>query len=55
MRPYRFNIYILDYFVKRGWRKVAEELTSAAKIEDEAQPPINARQGLLFECVVVSS
>ena len=47
----RFNIYIYDYCVKRGYQKTARELLSEAEISPDAQPPINAKQGLLFECV----
>ena len=45
----RFNIYIYDYCVKRGFRKTAQELQNEASIPASAQPPINAKQGLLFE------
>lgn len=48
---YRFNIYIYDYCFKRGFRKTARELLHEAEIPPEATPPINARQGLLFEYV----
>ncbi|KAK7038775.1 hypothetical protein VNI00_010661 [Paramarasmius palmivorus] len=44
-----FNIYIYDYCNKRGFRKTAKELLAEAEIASDAQPPINARQGLLFE------
>ncbi|KAK0215003.1 hypothetical protein IW262DRAFT_1404295 [Armillaria fumosa] len=44
-----FNIYIYDYCYKRGFRKTARELLAEAEIPPESQPPINARQGLLFE------
>ncbi|KAF9068433.1 hypothetical protein BDP27DRAFT_1421963 [Rhodocollybia butyracea] len=44
-----FNIYIYDYCFKRGFRKTARELLAEAEIPPESQPPINARQGLLFE------
>ncbi|EIN06235.1 hypothetical protein PUNSTDRAFT_122080 [Punctularia strigosozonata HHB-11173 SS5] len=44
-----FNIYIYDYCNKRGFRRTAEELVKEAELTPEAQPPINARQGLLFE------
>ena len=47
-RP-RFNIYIYDYCMKRGFRKTAQELQNEASIPASAQPPINAKQGLLFE------
>ena len=48
----RFNVYIHDYFVKRGFRKAAKELVIEADIGNDAAPPINARQGFLFECVL---
>ncbi|KAF8075199.1 hypothetical protein FPV67DRAFT_620427 [Lyophyllum atratum] len=44
-----FNIYIYDYCFKRGFRKTARELMSEADIAPDSTPPINARQGLLFE------
>ncbi|KAF5386412.1 hypothetical protein D9757_006677 [Collybiopsis confluens] len=44
-----FNIYIYDYCFKRGFRKTAQELLHEADIPPDSQPPINARQGLLFE------
>ncbi|KAJ3905995.1 hypothetical protein F5879DRAFT_689872 [Lentinula edodes] len=44
-----FNIYIYDYCFKRGFRKTARELLLEADLPPESQPPINARQGLLFE------
>ena len=47
----RFNIYIYDYCFKRGFRKTARELLAEAEIPQDSIPPINARQGLLFECV----
>jgi collagen type III alpha len=47
----RFNIYIYDYCYKRGFRKTARELLAEADISPESTPPINARQGLLFEFV----
>ena len=47
----RFNIYIYDYCFKRGFRKTARELLSEAEIAPDATPPIDARQGLLFELV----
>jgi len=47
----RFNIYIYDYCFKRGYRKTARELLAEAEIPPDSIPPINARQGLLFECV----
>jgi len=45
----RFNIYIYDYCHKRGFKKTARELLIEADIAPESMPPINARQGLLFE------
>ncbi|KAI0737354.1 hypothetical protein C8Q80DRAFT_330501 [Daedaleopsis nitida] len=47
----RFNIYIYDYCVKRGFQKTAHELMHEAQIPPASHPPINAKQGLLFECV----
>ena len=47
----RFNIYILDYCKKRGYRKTASELVIEAEISPDSKPPINAQQGLLFEFV----
>ncbi|KAJ7460737.1 hypothetical protein FB451DRAFT_1563197 [Mycena latifolia] len=44
-----FNIYIYDYCYKRGFRKTARELLLEADIPSDSTPPINARQGLLFE------
>ncbi|KAI1786017.1 hypothetical protein LXA43DRAFT_82822 [Ganoderma leucocontextum] len=44
-----FNIYIHDYCIKRGFRKTAHELQVEASIPLTATPPINAKQGLLFE------
>ncbi|TBU56773.1 hypothetical protein BD310DRAFT_823001 [Dichomitus squalens] len=44
-----FNIYIYDYCIKRGFRRTASELQQEASIPATAQPPINAKQGLLFE------
>ncbi|KAF5379411.1 hypothetical protein D9615_006498 [Tricholomella constricta] len=44
-----FNIYIYDYCFKRGFRKTARELMVEAEIAPDPTPPINARQGLLFE------
>ncbi|KAG1787495.1 uncharacterized protein HD556DRAFT_1246775 [Suillus plorans] len=44
-----FNIYIYDYCNKRGFRKTARELLVEAEIPPDSAPPINARQGLLFE------
>ena len=47
----RFNIYIYDYCHKRGFKRTAKELLLEAEIPADSQPPINARQGLLFEYV----
>lgn len=44
-----FNIYIYDYCHKRGFKKTAHELLQEANISPDSKPPINARQGLLFE------
>ncbi|KAH6915746.1 hypothetical protein BKA70DRAFT_469207 [Coprinopsis sp. MPI-PUGE-AT-0042] len=44
-----FNIYIYDYCFKRGFRKTARELLAEAEIPADSTPPINARQGLLYE------
>ncbi|KAF9563604.1 hypothetical protein CPC08DRAFT_632566 [Agrocybe pediades] len=44
-----FNIYIYDYCVKRGFRRTAKELMDEARLPYDAVPPIDARQGLLFE------
>ncbi|TFK48481.1 hypothetical protein OE88DRAFT_1664316 [Heliocybe sulcata] len=44
-----FNIYIYDYCTKRGFLKTAHELRMEADLHDDAAPPINAKQGLLFE------
>jgi hypothetical protein len=49
---HRFNIYIYDYCHKRGFKKTAKELLAEADIAPESTPPINARQGLLFESVL---
>ncbi|TFY53976.1 hypothetical protein EVJ58_g9139 [Rhodofomes roseus] len=46
---YRFNIYIHDYCVKHGYIDTAQALMREAGIQDAATPPINAKQGLLFE------
>jgi len=51
----RFNIYILDYCKKRGYRKTASELVIEADISPDSKPPINAQQGLLFEFVSLCS
>ncbi|KAK7445115.1 hypothetical protein VKT23_014983 [Stygiomarasmius scandens] len=44
-----FNIYIHDYCHKRGYRKTAQELMREADLGPDPHPPIDARQGLLFE------
>ncbi|PCH36427.1 hypothetical protein WOLCODRAFT_140416 [Wolfiporia cocos MD-104 SS10] len=44
-----FNIYIHDYCLKRGFKNTAAELQKEANIDHDASPPINAKQGLLFE------
>jgi len=46
---HRFHIYIHDYCNKRGYTKTARELVLEADIPQDSQPPINAKQGLLFE------
>ncbi|KZV72191.1 hypothetical protein PENSPDRAFT_546746, partial [Peniophora sp. CONT] len=46
-----FNLYILDYCNKRGYTGTAHELQREAGIDPGSVPPIDARQGLLFECV----
>lgn len=45
----RFNIYIYDYCAKRGFTKTADALMQEADIPHDSTPPINAKQGLLFE------
>lgn len=47
----RFNIYIYDYCTKRGYQRTADALLSEAGLPEESIPPINAKQGLLFEYV----
>jgi LisH len=47
----RFNIYIYDYCNKRGFRETAQKLMVEAEIPPDSAPPINAKQGLLFEYV----
>ncbi|KAI6023779.1 hypothetical protein BKA83DRAFT_4263755 [Pisolithus microcarpus] len=44
-----FNIYIYDYCNKRGFRETAKKLLQEADLTPEATPPIDAKQGLLFE------
>lgn len=45
----RFNIYLHDYFQKRGFHKAASQLLAEADILEGSIPPINAKEGLLFE------
>ena len=45
----RFNIYVYDYCNKRGYRKTARELLHEARLPEDSRPPIDAKQGLLFE------
>ena len=47
----RFNIYIYDYCKKRGFDKTCEALEDEAGVPPLSEPPINAKQGLLFEYV----
>ena len=47
----RFNLYILNYCNKRGYTGTAHELQREAGIDPGSVPPIDARQGLLFEYV----
>ena len=47
--PHRFNIYILDYCLKRGYEHTARKLREEAHLPEEEKPPIDAKQGLLFE------
>ncbi|KAI0923532.1 hypothetical protein AcV5_009047 [Taiwanofungus camphoratus] len=44
-----FNIYLHDYFQKRGFHKAASQLLAEADILEGSIPPINAKEGLLFE------
>ncbi|EJD08563.1 MFS general substrate transporter [Fomitiporia mediterranea MF3/22] len=44
-----FNIYIWDYCVKRGYSNTARELAEEAKLNPNPRPPIDAKQGLLYE------
>lgn len=44
-----FNVYIYDYCSKRGFRRTAQELLHEAELSPDIAPPIDARQGLLFE------
>lgn len=44
-------MYIYDYCTKRGFRKTARELCSEAALDAESRPPIDAKQGLLYEYV----
>ncbi|KAI1786476.1 hydroxymethylglutaryl-coenzyme A reductase-domain-containing protein [Ganoderma leucocontextum] len=48
-RDRMFSIYIHGYCVKRGFHKTAHELHVEAAIPATATPPINVKQGLLFE------
>lgn len=48
----RFNVYIYDYCTKRGYNKTARCLEEEACIpQDNRRPPIDAKQGLLYEQV----
>ncbi|KAI6023326.1 hypothetical protein EDC04DRAFT_298215 [Pisolithus marmoratus] len=44
-----FNIYIYDYCNKRGFHETAKKLLIEADLTPESSPPIDAKQGLLFE------
>ncbi|KAH8110800.1 hypothetical protein DFH11DRAFT_1730012 [Phellopilus nigrolimitatus] len=44
-----FNIYIWDYCTKRGYTNTARELAEEAKLQPNPRPPIDAKQGLLYE------
>ncbi|KAH9941966.1 hypothetical protein B0H21DRAFT_824299 [Amylocystis lapponica] len=44
-----FNVYIYDYCYKRGFFKTALALQGEAGLPLNSEPPINAKQGLLFE------
>ncbi|KZT07215.1 uncharacterized protein LAESUDRAFT_725118 [Laetiporus sulphureus 93-53] len=44
-----FNIYIHDYCTKRGFEQTAKALLQEARLPPDSTPPINAKQGLLFE------
>ncbi|KAI6001089.1 hypothetical protein F5J12DRAFT_250392 [Pisolithus orientalis] len=44
-----FNIYIYDYCNKRGFRETAKKLLVEADLTPDSTPPIDAKQGLLFE------
>ena len=46
----RFNIYIWDYCQKRGYLGTAQKLVEEAKLPPTPRPPIDAKQGLLYEC-----
>ncbi|KLO11506.1 hypothetical protein SCHPADRAFT_941990 [Schizopora paradoxa] len=48
-----FNIYIWDYCNKRGYKKTCQDLQEEAKLGNEFHPPIDAKQGLLYECVLL--
>lgn len=46
----RFNVYIFDYCTKRGYNKTARTLQEEAGLSAESRrPPIDAKQGLLYE------
>lgn len=51
----RFNIYIWDYCTKRGYANTARELVEEAKLGPTPRPPIDAKQGLLYEWVQLST
>lgn len=44
-------MYIYDYCNKRGFRKTARELRAEAALDLDSRPPIDAKQGLLYEYV----
>lgn len=46
---FRFNVYIWDYCVKRGYSNTARGLVEEAKLGPNPRPPIDAKQGLLYE------
>lgn len=46
---YRFNIYIWDYCQKRGYMGTAQKLVEEAMLPPAPRPPIDAKQGLLYE------
>ncbi|KAI5833172.1 hypothetical protein K523DRAFT_233474 [Schizophyllum commune Tattone D] len=49
-----FNVYVHDYCVKHGFFKTASELRREAGLSDAA-PPIQTKQGFIFECVYLRS